>query len=346
MRLRKNDPTGNYWYDADGVSPASDVLSDGYSTFTPGISEVNGSGSRFYLADAQGNSRGLLDGNQNNPDGYNWDAFGNSVSRIGTNPTAFAWNVSSGYPSDGDSGLKLLGHRYYDSRTGRFISQDPSGAGNNWYAYADNDPMNENDPSGLDGELVGTLNLSGNWSRDQIETYIGLHYDDGTYKMTQNGNTLYTFTINTMQNVGGMMMQVPPHQDFNSIVSAAHNYASNINNAERLLASHGPYGSGLLKAGLKANLEADKAKWFWDHFGYKKIGDPKHWNLKFDNFGKFEAGAAAAAMGYPIGFYLEGAQAVHIGAHPFEVFMGRSPFENLDVTEAGYLYYGARYENR
>ena len=88
MRLRKNDPTGNYWYDTDGVSPASPVLSDGYSTFTPGISEINGNRSRFYLADAQGNSRGLLDGNEANTDGYNWDAFGNSVSRFGTNPTA------------------------------------------------------------------------------------------------------------------------------------------------------------------------------------------------------------------------------------------------------------------
>ena len=34
MRLRKNDPTGAYWYDTDGVSPASPVLSDGYSTIS------------------------------------------------------------------------------------------------------------------------------------------------------------------------------------------------------------------------------------------------------------------------------------------------------------------------
>ena len=160
MRLRKNDPTGNYWYDADGVDPASNVLSDGYSTFTPGIGETHGTGNNtyasvFYLADAQGNSRGLLDGSQNNPDGYNWDAFGNSVSRFGTNPTAYAWNEESGYQSDNDSGLKLLGHRYYDSRTGRFISQDPAGAGDNWYAYCGNDPVNRADPS---GNVAQTLN--------------------------------------------------------------------------------------------------------------------------------------------------------------------------------------------
>ena len=161
MRLRKNDPTGNYWYDADGVSPASPVLSDGYSTFTPGISEINGGGSRFYLADAQGNSRGLLDGGQGNTDGYNWDAFGNSVSRSGANPTAYAWNEGAGYQSDADSGLKLLGHRYYDSRTGRFISRDPAGDGDNWYGYCGNDPMGKTDPSGLWCPQPNMLSASG-----------------------------------------------------------------------------------------------------------------------------------------------------------------------------------------
>ena len=129
MRLTKNDPSGNYAYFTDGLSPASSVLSDNYTTFTPGISEYNALGSRFYLADASGNSRGLLSGSNVNTDGYNWDAFGTLISRAGSNPTMFAWNESSGYQTDNDDGLTLLGHRYYDKRTGRFISQDPAGAG-------------------------------------------------------------------------------------------------------------------------------------------------------------------------------------------------------------------------
>ncbi len=157
MRLTKNDPTGNYAYFTDGLSPASAVLSDNYSTFTPGISEYNALGTRFYLADASGNSRGLLDSTQAATDGYNWDAFGNLVSRFGSNPTMLAWNEASGYQSDSDDGLTLLGHRYYDKRTGRFISQDPSGDGDNWYAYVKNNPTDATDPSGLSDGLPGSL---------------------------------------------------------------------------------------------------------------------------------------------------------------------------------------------
>lgn len=39
--------------------------------------------------------------------------------------------------------------RYYDPDIGRFITQDPIGDGANWYVYADNNPVNAVDPTGL-----------------------------------------------------------------------------------------------------------------------------------------------------------------------------------------------------
>ena len=46
----------------------------------------------------------------------------------------------------------LLGHRYYDASVGRFISSDPAKAGDNWYAYCENNPLADTDEVGLDGK--------------------------------------------------------------------------------------------------------------------------------------------------------------------------------------------------
>ena len=166
MRLSKTDGGVGYAYLCDGVSPASPVLSDGLLSFTPGISQTlgtpNGSGgmtyaSHFYAEDAVGNLRGMSDaGVQGYPDAYNWDGFGQLIGRAGGTSTPFGYGEASGYQTDGDSGLRLLGHRYYDSRTGRFISQDPAGDGDNWYAYADNDPIDGVDPDGLSMQMPPT----------------------------------------------------------------------------------------------------------------------------------------------------------------------------------------------
>jgi len=52
--------------------------------------------------------------------------------------------------------------RKYDPETGRFISEDPTGDGLNWYVYCNNDPVNYTDPSGFGtvwnryGEVIGS----------------------------------------------------------------------------------------------------------------------------------------------------------------------------------------------
>jgi uncharacterized protein RhaS with RHS repeats len=44
----------------------------------------------------------------------------------------------------------LLGHRYYDSGTGRFLTRDPIQDGRNWYTYAENNPTRYTDPEGYE----------------------------------------------------------------------------------------------------------------------------------------------------------------------------------------------------
>ncbi len=53
-----------------------------------------------------------------------------------------------GYMTDG-KGVQHLGAREYWPLIGRFLQQDPTGDGMNWYAYVGNDPTVFVDPSGL-----------------------------------------------------------------------------------------------------------------------------------------------------------------------------------------------------
>ena len=64
--------------------------------------------------------------------------------------TPFGFVGKAGYYSDEESGLQLLGHRYYLPRLGRFLTQDPTGQvpDLNLYRYAHNNPLSFTDASG------------------------------------------------------------------------------------------------------------------------------------------------------------------------------------------------------
>lgn len=70
----------------------------------------------------------------------------------------FGFAGSWGYQGDSNSGLQLLGHRYYDSTTGRFLTRDIAKCGSNWYSYCSNSPLNRIDSQGLWAILI---NLGG-----------------------------------------------------------------------------------------------------------------------------------------------------------------------------------------
>jgi RHS repeat-associated protein len=45
----------------------------------------------------------------------------------GTNNTPYGTKGQWGYYTDGETGLLLLTHRYFDPATGRFLTRDPIG---------------------------------------------------------------------------------------------------------------------------------------------------------------------------------------------------------------------------
>jgi RHS repeat-associated protein len=149
LRVSKTDSAGTSAVITDGTGVASPVLKDARAVYTPGISERAGTTSKFYHGDALGSTRGITDGSQAVTDTVLYDAFGMTVSRTGTTATPFGFVGAQQYQTDSDSGLQLLGHRYYDPSIGRFISSDPIQDGDNWYAYCENEPLGLVDPEGL-----------------------------------------------------------------------------------------------------------------------------------------------------------------------------------------------------
>jgi RHS repeat-associated protein len=90
------------------------------------------------------------DTSQNSVATRTYDAFGNVLASTGTWNGPFGYAGGFGYQED-RSGLMLLGHRYYDSSTGRFLTPDRAKDDRNWYMYGggSGDPLNTADPFGL-----------------------------------------------------------------------------------------------------------------------------------------------------------------------------------------------------
>ena len=113
----------------------------------PGISEKTGSTTSFVHSDHLGSMK-ALSSSGTVTDTASYDAFGNVVSRTGTNATQKGFDSGFGYQEDGESGHKLLGYRYYESETGRFLSRDPALDGRNWYSTCKNNPGKYFDSTG------------------------------------------------------------------------------------------------------------------------------------------------------------------------------------------------------
>ena len=146
-RVEKTEASVTRNFMRDGVDVTSPVLNDGAAAYTPGISERRSSTTTYMHsglknADFQTDTSPLLVADRT------YDAFGNLTGGSGTWQGPFGYAGQFGYQEDG-SGLRLLGHRYYDPTIGRFLTRDPAKHGTNWYGYCGNNPVTNSDPSGL-----------------------------------------------------------------------------------------------------------------------------------------------------------------------------------------------------
>src|SRR5260370_17854074 len=102
----------------------------------------------YFHADGLGSITSLSNPAGSIANTYTYDSFGELTASTGSLVNPFRYTARE---SDTETGLYYYRARYYDSNSGRFISEDPIGlpGGIALYAYVNNNPIHLRDPKSL-----------------------------------------------------------------------------------------------------------------------------------------------------------------------------------------------------
>ena len=211
----------------------------------------------------------------------------------------------NGCQTDPDASLVLMGHRYYDPRIGRFLSQDPIGDGNNWYTYAENNPVNNTDPLGL-FDTTG-MNFT--------QIYNEADREGGTGSVRNNTDANgYTsqFTVTTNGDwgtIGGVTMHIPNGEDIGRNIGAARQFMASKDSHSQYSLSRNGYGPKVSRHDPK------KVKaWLVAHVGNDDVWDYKHRSKdlsRYDEAGHVNYAAVASELRIDLTTIIVAQQVVH-----------------------------------
>jgi RHS repeat-associated protein len=156
LRAWKENSSGTTYFLYDDQTAVCELSSSGSVTATDTcisiglISRNSSSASTFYVFDAQDSTAQRLSSSGAVAGSGTTDAFGAASGAAASDPYS-GFEARLCYFNDSETGLVLLGHRYYDAATGRFLNRDPSGfaGGICLYAYCHNSPTARTDPGGF-----------------------------------------------------------------------------------------------------------------------------------------------------------------------------------------------------
>jgi RHS repeat-associated protein len=196
--------TESYGYDGDGLRQTkvsggqrtheaydisgglSQMILDGPTTYITGpyglpLEQItSGATARWFHHDQLGSTTSLTNAAGATVQSYTYDAYGQLTSTTPTVENPFRY---AGQYTDEKTGFQNLRARYYDPATGQFLSRDPlEDSTLQPYAYADNNPTNTTDPTGLSAlsflsnAAAGALDsASGGYSTKLAGAYF--HFD-------------------------------------------------------------------------------------------------------------------------------------------------------------------------
>jgi RHS repeat-associated protein len=140
--------TTDFAWNTTGSVPA--LIAAGTTSYIYGpdgqpIEQLTGTTPSYLLDDQSGGTRLITSATGVVTGSYTYGAYGAVAKQTGAT-TALQYD---GQYTDAESGLQYLQARYYDPATGQFLTVDPlvSLTGKP-YGFADDDPVNESDPSG------------------------------------------------------------------------------------------------------------------------------------------------------------------------------------------------------
>ncbi|NUL81508.1 MAG: alpha/beta hydrolase, partial [Armatimonadetes bacterium] len=213
----------------------------------------NGANARYYVLDARGHARAMVDSTGSVTDYYEHDAWGNLLpGSYGSTPNLFKWNAAAGYQHVPFTGLYHVGAREYDPRTARWLQRDPIGQSSgdpNLYRYCGNDAVNASDPSGFEGIVIfvhGSKSGSGRFSAEFLRAVKETFRADGHVSYHWDGNTSYSDIAKDAEVFAKFMKYVQSRHPSKPVFIVAHSNGGNVASAACAIV---PPVAGLVRLG-------------------------------------------------------------------------------------------------